>query len=448
MKLHRSNRLQNPVSTLMRWLFTGSATLTIFALGMIVFLLFRESFGFFPEYGRSLALYRTSGLEYVDLKQKRYDRFIRIDHELIELRAEWIREMERLGLDPGRREALLHEGPKAELFAGYRTAAGPLRDYLAEQREIAIKRKAGRPGSDRPPDPAVTERLLRHSLPTYEALLLDLQNRTEALFEGALAAETNWPRLARGIRRLAEKNAAFHAGREMHWRELASWSAARPVQGEDAFRAFFLGSEWVTASDQHNWYGLLPLLSGSLLVAAIALALAVPLGVGAAVYVNLLAGPRERSLLKPGIEFIAALPAVVVGFFGVMVFGELVRLLSRSPLVDWLPFFEVQERLNAFTAGALLALMAIPTIFTLTEDALFGVGKEVKAASFAMGATRLQTAFRVVIPSALGGIVSAVLLGFGRVIGETMIVLLCAGNRVRIPEFSEGLSVVFDPSIP
>ena len=103
------------------------------------------------------------------------------------------------------------------------------------------------------------------------------------------------------------------------------------------------------------------------------------------------------------------------------------------------------ERLNVLTAGVLLALIAVPTIFTLAEDALQNVPRSFKEASFALGATRLQTIFRIIFPAALSGIISAVLLGFGRVIGETMVVLLCAGNRIAIPDFTTGLAAFTQP---
>jgi phosphate transport system permease protein len=101
--------------------------------------------------------------------------------------------------------------------------------------------------------------------------------------------------------------------------------------------------------------------------------------------------------------------------------------------------------LNALTAGLLLAFTSIPTIFSLAEDALTNVPKHLKEASFALGATRFQTLIRVLIPASLSGIISAILLGFGRVIGETMVVLLCAGNRIAIPDFSEGIGAFFQP---
>ncbi len=113
--------------------------------------------------------------------------------------------------------------------------------------------------------------------------------------------------------------------------------------------------------------------------------------------------------------------------------------------MQWLPGFPIAERLNALTAGCLLGLLAIPTIFTLAEDALQNVPRSFKEASYALGATRLQTITRIVVPAGLSGIISAVLLGLGRVIGETMVVLLCAGNRIAIPDFTEGLGVFVQP---
>ena len=113
--------------------------------------------------------------------------------------------------------------------------------------------------------------------------------------------------------------------------------------------------------------------------------------------------------------------------------------------MEWVNFFPLSERLTGFTAGCLLALMAIPTIFTLAEDALNNVPIAFKEASMALGSTKLQTIIRIIVPTALSGIISAVLLGFGRVIGETMVVLLCAGNRIEIPQFTEGIGVFFEP---
>ena len=181
------------------------------------------------------------------------------------------------------------------------------------------------------------------------------------------------------------------------------------------------------------------------MVAAVALAIAVPFGVAAAIYVSEVAGRGEKSLIKPYLEFIAAIPSVVLGFFGITVVGEAVRAASHLSVLRWVSFFPISERLNIFTAGSLLALMAVPTIFTLSEDALRNVPRGFKEASYALGANRLQTIVRILIPASLSGIVSAALLGLGRVIGETMVVLLCAGNRIAIPDFTQGLGAFFQP---
>ncbi|MEO6245271.1 MAG: phosphate ABC transporter permease subunit PstC, partial [Opitutaceae bacterium] len=192
-------------------------------------------------------------------------------------------------------------------------------------------------------------------------------------------------------------------------------------------------------------YGILPLFVGSLLVSLVALAIAVPFGVGAAIYVNQIATVREQKLIKPCIEFISAIPSVVLGFFGIAVLGQALRAMSQVSWLSWVPGFPYSERLNILTAGCLLALIAVPTIFTLAEDALNNVPRAFKEASFALGASRLQTILRIIVPASLSGIISAVLLGLGRVVGETMVVLLCAGNRIAIPDFTQGLSFITEP---
>jgi phosphate transport system permease protein len=126
--------------------------------------------------------------------------------------------------------------------------------------------------------------------------------------------------------------------------------------------------------------------------------------------------------------------------------GDLIKEVSGFSWLSWLPGFPIQERLNMFNAGCLLALMAVPTMFSLAEDALNNVPQAYIDASDALGATKLQTVFRVIVPAALSGIAAAILLGLGRVIGETMVVLLVAGNRIAIPDFSSGPGVIFQPA--
>jgi phosphate transport system permease protein len=137
---------------------------------------------------------------------------------------------------------------------------------------------------------------------------------------------------------------------------------------------------------------------------------------------------------------------VVLGFIGISVVGDLIKETSNVAWLQWIPGFPVQERLNMFNAGLLLALMAIPTMFSLAEDAIQNVPRAFSEASEALGATKLQTVFRVIFPASLSGVFAAMLLGLGRIIGETMVVLLVAGNRIAIPDFSDGIGTVFQPA--
>ena len=125
-----------------------------------------------------------------------------------------------------------------------------------------------------------------------------------------------------------------------------AWERSRPVPISEAFTSFIFGKKWVTNSSIQDWYGLIPLMSGSLLVALVAMFFAVPLGVGAAIYVNQVARSLERDLIKPYIEFISAIPSVVIGFFGIAVFGTLIREVSGWESLAWIDFFPISERLK------------------------------------------------------------------------------------------------------
>jgi phosphate transport system permease protein len=164
-------------------------------------------------------------------------------------------------------------------------------------------------------------------------------------------------------------------------------------------------------------YSMIPLFAGTLKVTAVAMLVATPLGVAAAVFSSEFAPRRLREVLKPTIELLAGIPSVVLGFFAMMV------------LATWLQqAFGFTFRLNAVVAGLALALTVIPVIFSVSEDALTAVPRAYREASLALGATRWETAFRVVLPAAAPGVLAAVVLGFGRSIGETMIVLMASGN--------------------
>jgi len=261
-----------------------------------------------------------------------------------------------------------------------------------------------------------------------------------------LPASFDDPEAARCLRAFRAAWPAFLKQLDETPGKLSRWDWREPVGLGRAIRGFLTGKDWVTGGEWQDFYGIVPLFVGSCMIALIALAFAIPSGVGAAIYVNQLARRSEQTLIKPLIEFIQAIPSVVLGFVGIAVVGTFLRDLSLTDSLHWVPGFPIQERLNMFTAGCLLGLMAVPTVFSLSEDALNNVPAGFAEASDALGASHLQTVFRVVLPAAFSGILAACLLGLGRVIGETMVVLLVAGNRIKIPDFTEGLGAVFQPS--
>jgi phosphate transport system permease protein len=164
-------------------------------------------------------------------------------------------------------------------------------------------------------------------------------------------------------------------------------------------------------------YNLIPLIIGSLKVTIVALLFSVPVALGAAIYVSQLARPRLRELIKPIVELLAGIPSVVLGFFGLMVMAS---ILQRT--------FGYDSRLNALVAGVALGFAVIPLIFSIAEDALTSVPQSYVHAALALGASKWKAAAQVVLPAALPGVFAAVALGFGRAVGETMVVLMCSGN--------------------
>jgi phosphate transport system permease protein len=189
-----------------------------------------------------------------------------------------------------------------------------------------------------------------------------------------------------------------------------------------------LGRRWYPIEDM---YGLLPLLVGSFLVTIGAVVMAVPLGLATAVYLGEIAPPWQREILKPFIEVLAGIPSIVLGFLGWVALAPIIQNLGAP------------TGLTAFSGSLILAYMALPTIISITEDALYAVPKEYRDGALAIGATQWQTIWRVVLPAARSGIVIAVMLGIGRAIGETMAVMLVTGNAANIPEL--GLSAFFQP---
>ena len=188
------------------------------------------------------------------------------------------------------------------------------------------------------------------------------------------------------------------------------------TQKESSLAGFFATPLWQPVGEVPK-YGLMPLLTGTVKVVLIAMVFAVPLAVLAAIYSAEFAPTRVREVLKPAIEMLAGIPSVVMGFFALMVLATWLQTVTHSHM-----------RLNALTAGIALGLGIIPTIFTVAEDALRAVPRSFREASLGLGASAWQTAWHVSLPAASAGVAAGVLLGLGRAVGETMIVLMASGN--------------------
>lgn len=184
------------------------------------------------------------------------------------------------------------------------------------------------------------------------------------------------------------------------------------------------GTRWYPIE---NMFGLLPLLVGSVLVTIGAVLISVPLGLVTAIYLGEIAPVWQREILKPLIEMLAGIPSIVLGFLGWVVLAPLIQHAGAA------------TGLTAFTGSLILAYMSLPTIISISEDALYAVPKEYRDGALAIGATQWQTIWRVVVPAARSGIVIAIMLGIGRAIGETMAVLMVTGNAANIPAFGPGM---------
>lgn len=202
--------------------------------------------------------------------------------------------------------------------------------------------------------------------------------------------------------------------------EAVSEAVSENNEGADKTWSTFFTSEWVPVSE-HPRFGLFGLLIGTLKVTLIAMLIAGPLAILAALYTSCFASKKTKEIIKPIIEMLAAFPSVVIGFFALMVLATFFQNI-----------FGYDSRLNAFVGGVAMALAAIPIIYTISEDALSSVPKTYTEASLALGASKWQTAFFVVLPAATPGIFASLLLGVGRVFGETMIALMATGNAALL----------------
>ena len=199
-------------------------------------------------------------------------------------------------------------------------------------------------------------------------------------------------------------------------------ATAFPAFREIPVSEFLANTAWDPTSPEKAEFGMLSMIMSTLIVTIGALALAVPIGVGVAAYLSDVAHWRVREIVKPVIEILAGIPSVVVGFLGIVLFGP---VLAR--------IFHTGNGLNALNGSLLLAIMALPTIISISEDSLNAVPSAYSEASLALGATRWQTLARVKVPAGLSGIIAACMLGMGRAIGETMTVLMATGNARAFP---------------
>ncbi|MCU0416553.1 MAG: phosphate ABC transporter permease subunit PstC [Cytophagaceae bacterium] len=196
---------------------------------------------------------------------------------------------------------------------------------------------------------------------------------------------------------------------------------------EVSFWEFISDKEWTPLfADKH--FGILPLLTGTLLTTLIAIIVAVPLGITIAIYLSEYAHPSIRTFIKPSLEILAAIPTVVYGYFA---------LVYVTPMLQY--FIPSLSGFNALSPGIVMGVMILPLVSSLSEDALYSVPKTLREGSLAMGATKFQTAFRVVVPAAFSGIAVSIILSVSRAIGETMIVAIAAGQQPRL---------TFNPLVP
>lgn len=200
----------------------------------------------------------------------------------------------------------------------------------------------------------------------------------------------------------------------LFYNSIAFFAEIKPID-------FFTGSQWNPESAERK-FGIAPLLVSTGLVTIGSMIFAIPIGICTAAYLSEMAPHRLKSFLKPLIEMLAAIPSVAIGFLGIVLVGPGIAKL-----------FGIQNGLNALNGSVLLAVMALPTIITISEDAINAVPQSHREASIALGANKWETLFRVTVPAAMPGLIASVMLGLGRALGETMTVLMATGNAAILP---------------
>ncbi len=200
---------------------------------------------------------------------------------------------------------------------------------------------------------------------------------------------------------------------------------------EIGLKEFFLGKEWNPTSYSGPKWGILGLIMSTLMIVIGSLIISVPLGIASAIYIAEIAPKKTKEIIKPAIEMLAGVPSVVLGLIGLLVLAPLIAKI-----------FNLSSGLNALTSSIIVSIMALPTIISISEDIITSLPKDFKEASLSLGATKWQTIKMVIIPASISGLIAAVMLGLGRIVGETMAVLMVAGNSIAFP------NSFFDPIRP
>jgi len=203
--------------------------------------------------------------------------------------------------------------------------------------------------------------------------------------------------------------------------------AGLPIFKDFGVLKFLFGSEWQPTAAEPE-FGIMTMVVASWIITVVAVLIALPLGIGSAVYISEMAGARTKEIIKPVMEVLAGIPSVVFGFFGIIFVAPLVQTVFHLPTGQC-----------GFTAALILAIMAVPLIASITEDAIAAVPKELRHASYALGANKWETIIKVVLPAARSGIFTAIILGVSRTMGETMTVLMVGGNAIKMP------GTIFEP---
>lgn len=202
---------------------------------------------------------------------------------------------------------------------------------------------------------------------------------------------------------------------------------------------FIFGTTW---NPTEQVYGIFPMIVGSVIVTVLAIVLGAPIGIAVAVYLVEIAPPRIARMIRPAILLLEGIPSVVIGLFGMVIIIDIIRRIARGPLSEFLPA-GYQTGFSVLAGVLILTIIILPTIISISADSIRAVPHEFKEASLAMGSTKWQTIYRVIVPAAKSGILAAVVLGVGRAIGETMAIIMVIGNSVQLP--IPGWEAVFAP---